>query len=133
METVIALMILAIIGGALMALNVQIQSVANSSRYKTAAEGYAEKMVEQVRGKKNIGGGTTSLAVGNYSDGNLTPLPSGVCATSNVAIPKISGTEFKQCVAISACGSGKKVSALVFWQEKSKINQTKVETCLYDF
>lgn len=123
-ETTIALLILATIGGALLALNVQIQSAANSSKFKSVAESDAQKMLEQVRNKKNTLGGISGLENGCYSDPLGSPNLSG-CDRTNSNTPKY--------VLIADGGGGKQVKAVVNWREKGKVYYVEIDTYLYDY
>lgn len=117
-ETTIALLILATIGGALLALNVQIQSAANSSKFKSVAESEAQKMLEQVRSKKNAAGGISGLSNGCFTDASLT----------TGCLP---GT--KTYVNIADSNGGKQVKSVVGWMDKGKSYSLELDTYLYDY
>ena len=133
-ETVIALTIVAAIGGALMALNAQIQSVANSAKFKTIAESQVQRMQEKVRNAKNTGGGISSLGNGCYdSDLNLQTSPTCSCVNA-FAMPSYSGIgKYQAAIKISDASNGKLIKTYVSWREKSKPNCLEVDSYLYDF
>lgn len=133
-ETVVALLILAAIGGALMALNVQIQSVANSAKFKNVAEVQAQKMIELARNKKNVGG-VSALGVGCFKEDLDSVLASvETCDCEDLAVRSVDLEKgFKTCVRISGTGAGRQIQAYVFWTEKSKERKTEVDTYLYDY
>lgn len=132
-ETMIALLILGTIGGALLALNAQIQSASNSANFRSKAEVQAQKMLEQVRDQKNLGGGTAALKQGCWADGTFGP--TSICNTINggTALPSV-GPKFWGYVKVTNSGGGSAyVQSVVIWLQKGKRYSTEVDSYLYDY
>ncbi len=139
-ETIVALMIISMIGASLLLLNVQIQSATNSANFKSFAESQAQKLIEQTRSTKNLEGGTNSLVPGCYDDGSLDSGRSSASCSCLTTGGTIQGKvlpspnqQFKQYVNIIDASGGKRVEAVVGWVEKQKNNCTKIITILYDY
>lgn len=125
-ETVVALMILGVIGGALMGLTLQITSATNSAKAKGQAAIYAQEAIEQAKDTKNQD--FSKLITGCYTDGNLTPGGDCVSGTS------ITGTQFTRYVKVTASETQTKVQAVVKWSEKGTLNRSvEVDTYFYQY
>lgn len=134
-------MILGAIGAAVLGLNVQIQSVANSSKFKTISESQAQSMIERARNVKVSEGGVSSLTDGCYTSEDLiTPsFTAAQCTCSSAGIvhggslPNL-GPNFKGYLVVSpSSGGGKRIQSVVGYVEKNKTVCTEVDTYMYDY
>ncbi|KKU91893.1 MAG: hypothetical protein UY21_C0009G0084 [Microgenomates group bacterium GW2011_GWA1_48_10] len=132
-ETVVALVILSIIGTALVLLMVQIQALANAAKFKSLAESYAEAMLEQVRAAKASDWG--SLQPGCYLYG-FNPYLSQACTSGSLSDPQLqlSDPRFSGYVNLTAAGTGFQAQAFVYWSEKGTDNKVlELDTYVYPY
>jgi len=125
-ETVVALMILGVIGGALMGLTIQITSATNSAKAKSQAAIYAQEAIEQVKDVKNQSWANVGSG-GCFADGTLVSF--GNCSAGS----PISGMPFNRYVRITVSGMQAKVQSVVLWKEKGVQKSVEVDTFLYQY
>lgn len=126
-ETMIALFILALMGGAIISLTLQILAANNSAKLKNQKVALVQQLLEQVRGfyqssswlglsQKGSGGGIC------YSD--VTSWTNGAC----ISCPTIG-----QSVQIKNNGSQVTATATVTWSDRGNCLQTSETTYYYNY
>ncbi len=142
-EVIIAMAVLAVIGGALIGLVGQITSANNSAIQRNRAVGYAGQAVEQVRSFRitnSLGfsglasrGTPSGTCYGDVSDPN-NPWPGSSCTLACPGQTPIAGTNFYHWVKITSTGSSKvEVLSTVLWIEKGTCKNTQIDDYLYDY
>jgi Tfp pilus assembly protein PilV len=125
-EVVVALFILGIIGGALVAISLQVASATNSAKLKNEAAAYAQEGIEQARNVKSQG--WANLSPGCYSDGSF--VSAGDCVNGTA----IGTTPFKRYVNVTApTASSFKIASVVRWKEKGTQKNVEIDTYFYQY
>lgn len=131
-ETVIAMAILTLIGGALAAIMLQASSANNAAKMRTQATELAQQNLENVRSYRSTyqWSGLSSKAPGGCSG-------AGVC---NAGTAKLCGSDLSSCpagvssyVQLCTCGSGVLAESYGTWSEKGVARSVKVQEYFYAY
>lgn len=135
-ETMVAMMILVIIGTAIMSLVLMAISANNSAKWRNQGIGLAEEGVEQVRAYFQANGFAKLNSMANskcYTDGNLTTLVTcptgGDCATGQVAANAV----FYRYVALTQPSGAVKAQTIVSWKDRGVCRSTEVGEYFYSY
>lgn len=143
-ETVVALMILGVIGGALLFLIAQVTATVNSANFKNQATTYAEEAVEQVRDFRNVNGfnglvTAAGICGGQYDDGQLVNCVTSASCTAcpggltGCLIATATNYSFCRRVQLTQNGSQVHVQSFVGWLEKGVTKNVQVDSYLYQY
>lgn len=137
-ETLMALMLLGIVGAAIVGLTLQTFSLGNITRLRSQGTSYAEEAVEQVRDYSQSYGWKAlsnkgSLAGKCYSDGQLGTLL-GNCLV-DCTVNQVSGsTTHWRVVKVATDNTSKvTVTAMVAWKEKDICRPNTLTTNIYNY
>lgn len=134
-EVVVALFVLGIIGGALVAISLQITSAANSARLKNEAVAYAQEAIEQARNVKDQGWANLPTSSGCYEDGTFSISLTGNLMTDPCKSGSTNGigTPFSRLVYVTVVSNQVQVQSLVKWIEKGNMKTVEVDTYFYQY
>ncbi len=139
-ETVIALLILSVIGVAIVGLTIQIGAASTSASLRSQAASYAEQALEQARGYYQANRFQSTLAKvcagGCYADGYLSSCGAAAasCVSSCTTGYAIAATPFYRSVQVSQVSSAQiRVSAKVAWMDRSKCQTIALDTYFYNY
>lgn len=136
-ETMVALMILSIIGGAVILLTLQVLSLNNSARLRSRATFYAEGSLEQARGYTQTNGwqALSNLASpGGSCYIDAAAWTSGTCDDACSLPANIAGTIFYRYIRLTKVGGSQvKVATLVSWREKGVCQKVQVDTAFFSY
>lgn len=134
-ETVIAVLILATIGGALMAVVVQVTSATNCARLRNQAAKYAEEALEQARDFKQNSPWTVFDAKKSppcWADGQLsTPAPG--CSRGSGAAIAGATPGFTRFVELTQVSGGMRVRSVVSWTARCSSKDVEADTFLFQY
>lgn len=133
-ETVVAIFVLAVIGGALMMMMVHVGTAANCAKLRNEAAKYAEEALEQARDYKQNNGWLNFEAkhVSCWSDGTLTT-PSSCNSSSAEPITTSSTQGFRRFVQLLLTGGGIRVRSVVWWAQKCSPKDVEADTYFYQY
>lgn len=145
-ETMVALLILAVAGAAVIALTLQILAVGNTAKLRGQGVAYAEEALEQARSfyQVNKWARLSEKRSYSYADGSFSALSTGCpapcpsycaapCPSGAVTGDQIAATTLYRCVQVSGAGSQVQVRAVVNWLDRGVCRGTEANTYFYNY
>lgn len=133
-ETLIALLVLSVMGGAVVYILAQTTALNNQAKLRNQAQLLAEAAIEEVRNYYQVNywlalksKATTTTPPICYSDGTLGSITSCTVDsnTSNVAVANYPDGTFKRRVKLQIVGNGVAAIAEIIWKDKSSTYNAK--------
>lgn len=134
-ETLVALLILSVMGAAIVAITLAVISVNNSAKHRNQAAALAEENLELVRSyyQSSDWESLDSRASGGGSCyTNVTTWTAGSGCLTNCSLTNIPGTIFYRYARLISSGGSVKVESSVTWTERGKCNKIQVDTAFFD-
>lgn len=138
-ETVVALLVLSVMGIAIVGLTVQINAATTSSALRNQASSYAEQALEQARGYYQVNRFQSTFAkvcsTGCYADGLLSSCGgASSCVSSCTTGSVISGTPFRRSIQVTQVSSAQiRVTSKVSWTDRSQCQTITLDTYFYNY
>lgn len=148
MEAIVALLVLAAMGAAIILLMVQISALNNSAKLRNQASAYSDQGLEQVRGYNQTNGWVSLSGKGTgagrcYSDGTLATttvcIPTGLANTTcntGAGAAILNPTylaSYTRSIKITSVGDQVAVLSTVCWLEKTIWNKVETTTYFYNY
>jgi type II secretory pathway pseudopilin PulG len=146
-ESLIAFMLLGVIGGAVVYILAQVVSVTKAADLKAQGASYANQGTEAVRdyyqvnrwlalsGRDPNGGSATCYNNTSLSDPSSPCKADYTACTGSLACESLTGGFYRQISVLTEIGTPSKVTVTVnvYWLEKGKKQSTKVDAVFFNY